>query len=330
MNEPIHRQSACGLGKHLQYFGGKLTIFLLCFKFCRAGAAGCPWPEGNLVHSPDYGLKVGFPSLICSDKCPCLSWPLRNLVLVIPRGPSHGFRALDGSGMEWCIPLSVQYPLLSGWELGWPFRALQTQPFMSRFHSQTTTMTLPSSSSSTTSSSPCAHIVSPRLCLEFFVRGEMRTRVCSCAHGACNSERRAFERWRRLLQFARCVAQHRPGCDRGQITRFPHSSACCQSSWVTGSMENKPAFLTTNMPKEQMTQIKCSCTYVERIFLRLRNCIICLLASFQSGNLENIYNFKSYSAVLKFGWLALVLKLVRKQCNPTVLTENDMSDLCGS
>lgn len=281
MNEPIHRPSASGPGKHLQRFGAKLTVFLLCFKFCGAGAAGCPWPEGNLLHSPDYGLKVSFASLICSDKCPCLSRPLRNLVLVTPRGPSHSFRALDGSGTEWCIPLSVQYPLLSGWELGWPFRALQTQPFMSRFHSQTTTMTLPSSSSSTTSSSPCAHIVSPRLCLGFFVRGKMRTRVCSRVR-----KRRAFERWRRLLQFGRSVARHRPGCDRGQITRFTHSSACCQSSRVTGSTESRPALIPTNMPKEQMTEIKCSCTYVERIFLRLLNCIICLLASFQSGNLE--------------------------------------------
>lgn len=315
MNEPIHRHSASGPGKHLPHFRAKLTSFLLCFNFCRAGAAGCPWPEGNLLHSPDYGLKVSFPSLICSDKCPCLSWPLRNLVLVTLRGPSQGFRASDGSGMDWCIPLSVQYPLLSGWELGWPFRALQTQPFMSRFHSQTTTMTLPSSSSSsTTSSSPYAHIVSPRLCLEFFVRGGMRTRVCSCVRGACNSERRAFERWRCLLQFVRSVAQHRPGCDTGQITRFTHSSACCQSSWVTGSMESKAAFLTTNMPKEQMTQIKCSCTYVERIFLRLLNSIICLLTSFQPGYFK-ICNFKSYSAVLRFAWLALVLKLVKKQAN---------------
>lgn len=215
--------------------------------------------------------------------------------------PSHGFRAWDGSGMEWCMPLSVQYPLLSGWELGWPFRALQTQPFMSGFHSQTTTMTLPSSSSSTTSSSPCAHIVSPRLCLEFFVRGEMRTRVCSCVRGTCNSERRAFERWRCLLQFGRSVAQHRPGCDRGQITRFPHSSACCQSSWGTGSMESKPAFLTTNTPEEQMTQIKCSCAYVERIFSRLRNCIMCLLASFQSGHLEKYLEFQVIFSCTKVG-----------------------------
>lgn len=178
MNEPIHRQSASGPGKHLQHFGAKLTVFLLCFKFCRAGAAGCPWPEGNLLHSPDYGLKVRFPSLICSDKCPCLSWPLRNLVLVTPRGPSHGLRALDGSGKEWCIPLSVQYPLLSGWELGWPFRALQTQPFMSRFHSQTTTMTLPSSSSSTTSSSPlCSHCVSPAMLRILCTGRKAHTRV---------------------------------------------------------------------------------------------------------------------------------------------------------
>lgn len=108
--------------------------------------------EGNLLQPPDYGLKVSSSFyficfvFICSDKCPCLPWLLRNLVLVTPHGPSGCFRGLDGSSMERCIPLSVQYPLLSGWELGWSFGALQTQPFMSHFHSQTTTMTLPSSS----------------------------------------------------------------------------------------------------------------------------------------------------------------------------------------
>lgn len=67
---------------------------------------------------------------------------------------------LEGSSMTWCIPLSVQYTLLSGWELGWPFRALLTQPFMSHSDSQTTTMTLPSSSSSASYSHclPCSEL----------------------------------------------------------------------------------------------------------------------------------------------------------------------------
>lgn len=93
-----------------------------------------------------------------------------NLVLLTLYSTCGCLRGLEGSSMPWYIPLYAEYTLLSGWELGWPFRALLTQPFMSHSDGQTTMMTLPSSSSS--SSSHCTHIVFPsqELSLDFFVQ----------------------------------------------------------------------------------------------------------------------------------------------------------------
>lgn len=101
----------------------------------------------------------------------------------------------------WCIPLSVQYTLLSGWELGCPFRALLTQPFMFHSDSQTTTMTLPSSSSS--SYSHCTHIVPSLLGakLRILCTRVMCICMCVCMHDAYKLELSGFWRWSCLLWF---------------------------------------------------------------------------------------------------------------------------------
>lgn len=83
------------------------------------------------------------------------------------------YRCLEGPCMTWCILQSVQCILLSGWELGCPFRALLTQPFMSHSDGQTTAMTLPSSSSSP--SSHCTHIAPS---LPFPSRAKLRFEHC--------------------------------------------------------------------------------------------------------------------------------------------------------
>lgn len=111
------------------------------------------WTEGWFPSTSLLIYSDNHSHLYCS-----ISDHFNNLVVLTLHSVYSWFtcRSLEGPRMTWCILQSVQYILLSGWELGCPFRALLTQPFMSHSDGQTTAMTLPSSSSS--SSSHCTHI----------------------------------------------------------------------------------------------------------------------------------------------------------------------------
>lgn len=72
-----------------------LTFFVLSLRFVELMQQVVPCNEGNLLQSHDYGLKVSFPPLICSDKCSCLPFTCDNAQ------PSRLlFRGSAGSGME--------------------------------------------------------------------------------------------------------------------------------------------------------------------------------------------------------------------------------------
>lgn len=55
--------------RQLRDYRVHLTFFFLCLGFVQQVV---PCNEENLLQSHDYGLKVSFPPLMCSDKCSCL------------------------------------------------------------------------------------------------------------------------------------------------------------------------------------------------------------------------------------------------------------------